>query len=143
MKAVIGEIWLVLIPIISYDEEDNVNIKLQKRPCLIVDDGRGLIVEQDKRNYHILKLTTQNDPYKRKPIKNWRQLGLKRKSYIRIEMPIKLEEEQLDRKIAELSSNDLVEMYSEIYSILNIQALEKMANKYKEENRKEKNKVTS
>ena len=58
-------------------------------------------------------------------------------------MPIKLEEEQLDRKIAELSSNDLVEMYSEIYSILNIQALEKMANKYKEENRKEKNKVTS
>ncbi|MDY4996840.1 MAG: hypothetical protein SO108_03980, partial [Bacilli bacterium] len=72
-----------------------------------------------------------------------RQLGLKRKSYIRIEMPIKLEEEQLDRKIAELSSNDLVEMYSEIYSILNIQALEKMANKYKEENRKEKNKVTS
>lgn len=138
MKAVIGEIWLVLIPIISYDEEDNVNIKLQKRPCLIVDDGRGLIVEQDKRNYHILKLTTQNDPYKRKPIKNWRQLGLKRKSYIRIEMPIKLEEEQLDRKIAELSSNDLVEMYSEIYSILNIQALEKMANKYKEENRKEK-----
>ncbi len=143
MKAVIGEIWLVLIPIISYDEEDNVNIKLQKRPCLIVDDGRGLIVEQDNRNYHILKLTTQNDPYKRKPIKNWRQLGLKRKSYIRIEMPIKLEEEQLDRKIAELSSNDLVEMYSEIYSILNIQALEKMAKKYKEENRKEKNKVTS
>ena len=108
-----------------------------------MDDGRGLIVEQDKRNYHSLKLTTQNDPYKRKPIKNWRQLGLKRKSYIRIEMPIKLEEEQLDRKIAELSSNDLVEMYSEIYSILNIQALEKMANKYKEENRKEKNKVTS
>ena len=143
MKAVIGEIWLVLIPIISYDEEGNVNIKLQKRPCLIVDDGRGLIVEQDKRNYHILKLTTQNDPYKRKPIKNWRQLGLKRKSYVRIEMPIKLEEEQLDRKIAELSSNDLVEMYSEIYGILNIQALEKMANKYKEENRKEKNKITS
>lgn len=143
MKAVIGEIWLVLIPIISYDDEDNVNIKLQKRPCLIVDDGRGLIVEQDKRNYHILKLTTQNDPYKRKPIKNWRQLGLKRKSYIRIEMPIKLEEEQLDRKIAELSSNDLVEMYSEIYGILNIQALEKMANKYKEENKKKKNKVTS
>lgn len=143
MKAVIGEIWLVLIPIISYDEEGNVNIKLQKRPCLIVDDGRGLIVEQDKRNYHILKLTTQNDPYKRKLIKNWKQLGLKKKSYVRIEMPIKLEEEQLDRKITELSSDDLVEMYSEIYGILNIQALEKMANKYKEENKKEKNKVTS
>lgn len=138
MKAVIGEIWLVLIPIISYDEEKNVTIKLQKRPCLIVDDGRGLIVEQDKRNYHILKLTTQNDPYKRKLIKNWKQLGLKKKSYIRIEMPIKLEEEQLDRKITELSSEELVEMYSEIYKILNIQALEKMSKKYKEECKKEK-----
>lgn len=143
MKAVIGEIWLVLIPIISYDEEKNVNIKLQKRPCLIVDDGRGLIVEQDKRNYHILKLTTQNDPYKRKLIKNWKQLGLKKKSYVRIEMPIKLEEEQLDRKITELSPDDLVQMYAEIYEILNIQALEKIANKCKEENKKEKNKVTS
>lgn len=143
MKAVIGEIWLVLIPIISYDEEGNVNIKLQKRPCLIVDDGRGLIVEQDKKNYHILKLTTQDDPYKRKLIKNWKKLGLKRKSYVRIEMPIKLEEEQLDRKITKLSSEELVEMYSEIYGILNIHALEKIANKYKEDKRQEKNKVTS
>ena len=39
-------------------------------------------------------------------IKNWKKLGLKRKSYVRIEMPIKLEEEQLDRKIL----NELVDM---------------------------------
>lgn len=129
MKAVVGEIWVVLIPIISYDEEKNVTIKLQKRPCLIVDDGRGLLVEQDKRNYHILKLTTQNDPYKRKLIKSWKEIGLKRKSYVRIEMPIKLEEEQLEHKITELQTDELVEMYKEIYDILNIDALEKMANK--------------
>ena len=30
MKAVIGEIWLVTIPILTYDEEGNVNINLQK-----------------------------------------------------------------------------------------------------------------
>ena len=52
MKAKIGEIWLVTIPLLTYDAENNVNINLQKRPCLIIDDGRGLIVEQDNRNFH-------------------------------------------------------------------------------------------
>ena len=132
MKAVIGEIWLVTIPILTYDTEGNVNINLQKRPCLIIDDGRGLIVEQDNRNFHILKLTTQYDKYKRKLIKNWKELGLKQKSYIRVEMPIKIEKQQLVRKIAELSQEELLEMYNEIYKILNINALEKMSKKYEE-----------
>ena len=91
-----------------------------------------MIVEEDKRNYHVLKLTSQNDSYKRKAIKNWRELGLRKKSYIRIEMPIKIEDPQLDRKISSLSGNQLLEMYSEIYSILNVAALEKLAKKYKE-----------
>ena len=138
MKAKIGEIWLVLIPIISYDANGDININLQKRPCLIIDDGRGLVVEQDNRNYHILKLTTQFDSYKRKLIKNWKNMGLKRKSYVRIEMPIKLEEEQLDRKVAELSEHDLLDIYSEVYKILNINALQKMSEKYERENKKEK-----
>ena len=135
MKAVIGEIWVVTIPVIKYDENGDVSVVLQKRPTLILDDGRGLIVEEDKRNYHVLKLTTQKDPYKRKEIKNWRELGLRKKSYIRIEMPIKIEEQQFDRKIATLPEDQLLEMYSEIYSILNINALEKIAEKYKEENK--------
>ena len=138
MKAKIGEIWLVLMPIISYHANGDININLQKRPCLIIDDGRGLVVEQDNRNYHILKLTTQFDSYKRKLIKNWKNMGLKRKSYVRIEMPIKLEEEQLDRKVAELSEHDLLEIYSEVYKILNINALQKMSEKYERENKKEK-----
>lgn len=133
MKAIIGEIWIVTIPVLQYDENDDVNVVLQKRPVLIVDDGRGLIVEEDRRNYHVLKLTSQKDPYKRKEIKNWQELGLKVKSYIRIEMPIKLEEQQFDRKIATLPEEQLLEMYSEIYNILNIDALKKMSEKYIEE----------
>lgn len=133
MKAIVGEIWIVTIPVLQYDENGDVNVVLQKRPVLILDDGRGLIVEEDKRNYHVLKLTSQKDPYKRKEIKNWRELGLKMKSYIRIEMPIKIEEQQFDRKISTLPEKQLLEMYSEIYKILNIDALEKMAEKYKEE----------
>lgn len=136
MKAYIGEIQLITIPILTYDEENNVNINLQKRPCLIVDDGRGLIVEEGKRNIHILKVTTQFDNYKRKLIKNWKQIGLKSKSYIRIVMPIKIENQQLIRKLATLSEEELLEMYNEIYKILNIKALEKMSKKYKE-NQKE------
>ena len=132
MKAVIGEIWLVTIPILTYDEEGNVNINLQKRPCLIIDDGRGLIVEQDNKNFHILKLTTQYDKYKRKLIKRWKEIGLKEKSYIRVEMPIKIENQQLIKKITTLSQNELLEIYNEIYKIININALEKMSKKYKE-----------
>ncbi len=66
MKAVVGDIWVATIPVLHYDENGDVNVVLQKRPVLILDDGRGLIVEEDKRNYHVLKLTSQNDSYKRK-----------------------------------------------------------------------------
>ena len=129
MKATIGKIWLVTILLLTYDAKNNVNINLQKRPCLIIDDGRGLIVEQDNRNFHILKLTTQYDKYKRKLIKNWEELGLKEKSYIRIELPIKIEQQQLIKKITKLSEVELLEMYNEIYKILNINALEKNVKK--------------
>ena len=130
MKALIGEIWLITIPVLTYDKYNNININLQKRPCLIVDDGRGLIVEQDKRNYHVLKLTTQYDRYKRKLLKNWKKYGLIKKSYIRIEMPIKIENQQLVTKITSISKQELLEMYNEIYKIINIHALEKISKKY-------------
>ena len=55
------------------------------------------------------------------------------KSYIRIEMPIKIEEQQFDRKISTLPEKQLWEIYSEVYKILNIDALKKMAEKYKKE----------
>jgi len=130
MKAVIGEIWISTIPVLQKDENGDVTVILQKRPVLILDDGRGLIVEEDKRNYHILKLTTQKDTYKRKTISNWKEIGLLKKSYIRIEMPIKLEEEQLEKKITELPEEQLLEIYSEIYNIINVNALKKMSDKY-------------
>lgn len=129
MQAKIGEIWLVTIPILEFDENGDINVKLQKRPCLILDDGRGLIVEEDKRNLHVLKLTTQYDKYKRKLIKNWKEIGLKKKSYIRIEMPIKMETAQFDRKVTELPVEQLLDIYNDIYNIINVKALEKMAKK--------------
>ena len=132
MQAEIGEIWLVTIPILEFDENGDINVKLQKRPCLILDDGRGLIVEEDSRNYHVLKLTTQFDKYKRKLIKDWKELGLAKKSYIRIEMPIKIEKAQFDRKITKISEEELLDVYSDVYEIINVDALKKLSEKAKE-----------
>lgn len=126
MKPQIGDIWIITIPVLTYNETNDVGVILQKRPCLIVDDGRGLIVEEDNKNYHILKLTTQDDPYKRKLIKNWKEIGLLKKSYVRIEMPIKIEMQQFDKKITTLPSEQLIEMYEEIYKIINIDGLYKL-----------------
>ncbi len=128
-KPVIGDIWIVAIPIIYYDENKDINVKIQKRPVLVLDDGRGLIVEEDKKNYHVFKLTTQGDPYKRILIKNWKELGLKSKSYVRIEMPIKIEEEQFESKITEMPADELQRYYQELYKLLNIKTLEKLSKK--------------
>ena len=127
-KPKIGEIWLVIMPII-YVENEEVSFKTQKRPVLILDDGRGFIVEEDNKNYHVFKLTSQNDSYKRILIKNWRELGLKTKSYIRIEMPIKIEESQFVFKITELPLKQMIEYYQELYKLVNISMLEKLANR--------------
>lgn len=127
-KPKIGEIWLVVMPIIQIENEE-ISFKTQKRPVLILDDGRGFIVEEDNKNYHVFKLTSQKDSYKRILIKNWRELGLKTKSYIRIEMPIKIEESQFVFKIAEVPLKQMIEYYQELYKIVNISLLEKLANR--------------
>lgn len=57
---------------------------------------------------------------------------MKQKSYIRVEMPIKIEKQQLIRKLTKISEEELLEMYNEIYKIININALEKMSKKYEE-----------
>lgn len=123
----IGEIWIATIPTIHYNDNKEINIALQNRPCLIIDDGRGLIVEEDTKNFHVFKLTTQDDPYKRKEIKDWKKIGLRKKSFVRIEMPIKLEEGQFITKICDLPKEQLVVMYQELYKIINIDGIKKMA----------------
>lgn len=92
-----------------------------------------MIVEEDYRNYHALKLTTQCDSYKRMLIKDWKQIGLVRKSYVRIEIPIKIEFEQLNRKITSVSNEQLLEIYDAIYKIINFDSLRKISEKFKRE----------
>ncbi len=127
-KPKIGEIWLAVLPIIYVDNKE-ISFKAQKRPVLILDNGQGFIVEEDRKNYHVFKLTSQKDSYKRILIKNWQELGLKTKSYIRIEMPIKIEESQFVFKITEIPFKQMIEYYQELYKIVNVSMLEKLVNR--------------
>lgn len=128
MKISIGEIWLAFISILEFDKRGRISYKAQTRPCLIVDDGRGFIVNNDTRNYHILKITSQYDAYRRKSITNWKEIGLKKKSYTRIELPMKLEKNQLIKKIAIIPIEELIDIYSDIFNIINTKCLEQLAN---------------
>jgi len=129
-KANIGDIWIVMIPKLLIDEEDeSIQVILEKRPCLIVDDGRGFIIEENN-NYSGLKLTTRKSKFQRvnrKEIKNWKELGLRKKSYIRVELPLKIESQQLVNKIASVSSDDLKIYLKELADYFNLDMLEKIS----------------
>ncbi len=130
-KAKIGDIWLVLIPRIVYDNNDeSISVKLEKRPCLIIDDGRGFIIEENS-NYSALKLTTRESDLihvHRVEIANWKEIGLKKKSYVRIELPLKIESEQLMFKITEISKEDIKIYLKKLANYFNIDVLEKLSN---------------
>ena len=124
IKANIGEIWIVLNPKIRANNKNNISVELEKRPCLIIDDGHGFIIEKTN-DYLGMKITTQDKGIRKKEIKNWYDVGLKHKSYLRIEPPIKIEKEQLIRKIGQVSKYDLYMYLNELSDYFNIDMLEK------------------
>ena len=99
-----------------------MNFLIERRPCLIIDDGRGFLIEENS-NYSSLKLTTRRNKIRkvnRKEIKNWKEIGLKNKSYVRIELPLKIEPSQLESKITKISDNDLKIYLKELAKYINI-----------------------
>lgn len=85
---------------------------------------------EENANYSGLKLTTRNSILEnvvRKEIKNWKELGLKRKSYIRIELPLKIESQQLVNKITTLSNSDLQIYLKELANYFNTDVLERLS----------------
>lgn len=102
---------------------------IEKRPCLIIDNGMGFIIEENS-NYSGLKLTTRKsklNKVKRTEIKNWKELGLKKKSYLRIELPIKIEEQQLLTKVGFVPYEDMKFYLSELANYFNLDVLEKLS----------------
>lgn len=113
----IGDIWITTIPKIETKNNRITNVKLERRPCLIVDDGHGFIIEKNN-DYLGMKITTKNKKNK-KEIINWYDAGLKQKSFVRIEMPIKIERNQLVKKIGKLSKCDTYVYINELMSFMN------------------------
>ena len=128
-KAKLGEIWLTAIPVLIVKEENNYDTGFQVRPFLIIDEGKGMLVLENS-DYLALKLTTKKNKIKTvKEIKNWKELGLKEKSYIRIEIPERLEENQLLRKIGEVPKEQFIEYYKLMLEIFNLDLINEIKEK--------------
>ena len=124
-KATVGDIWLVLIPKVIKNRK-RTQIDLEKRPCLIIDDGHGFIIEEN-RDYLGLKITSKAGR-NRKKINNWYELGLDKESYVRIETPIKVEQGQLIHKIGTMSKYDLYIYLNELSNYINTDVIDKLKN---------------
>lgn len=122
----IGDIWVTTIPKIETKNNRITNVKLERRPCLIIDDGHGFIIEKNN-DYLGMKITTQNKKNK-KEITNWYDVGLKQKSFVRIEMPIKIERNQLVKKIGKLSKYDTYVYINELMKYMNNDIRNKFSN---------------
>ena len=125
-NAKLGEIWLVAIPVLFVKEERNFDTGFQIRPYLIVDEGKGMLV-MENIDYLGLKITTKNNRInKLAEIRNWKELGLKNKSYIRIEIPQRIEQNQLIGKITELPRKQFLEYYKLMLEIFNTSIIEEI-----------------
>ena len=121
----VGDIWLVKFPRLEKSKNNKEIYVIEKRPFLIIDDKYGFVIE-DKTDYHGLKITTKFKKKNRVEIKNWKDIGLKEKSFVRLSMPIKIEKEQLVFRITKISKEEVKYYASKITDILNMDNLNKL-----------------
>ena len=132
-KAKMGEIWLVAMPILFVKGENNFDTGFQIRPFLIVGEGKGMLVLENN-DYLALKITTKKNKVKNvEEIRNWKEIGLKEKSYIRIEIPQRIEGEQLIEKVSELSQEQFVDYYKNMLKIFNLDIISEVLDMEREE----------
>ncbi len=134
-EAKLGEIWLVAMPILFFKGDNNYDTGFQIRPFLIVDEGKGMLV-MENQDYLALKVTTKKNRIKDvKEIENWKEIGLKEKSYLRIEIPQRIEQNQLIGKIAELPSEQFLEYYKDMLKIFNLDVINEIIESEKATNK--------
>ena len=112
-----GEIWICSLPVLIVDQE-KIHFKKQNRPVLIIDDTHEHLIKKDTKNYYGLKITSQNDSYQRIAIKEYQKLGLKKESYIRLELPLKIEREQCLYKISKLDEKKMNSYLKEVSNFI-------------------------
>ncbi len=107
-----GEVWICKIPVLVLDNE--LIFKSVKRPVLVVDDTHEHFVKMDKKNYYVLKITSQDDSYQRIKIKNLEKTGLLKESFIRIELPLKVEKEQFLYRIGSYDIEEVQKIMNKV-----------------------------
>lgn len=95
-KYDIGEIWWVHFP---YQEEDIE----KRRPAIVIDDETIAVLAM------YVTSKDKNNPYSIE-IEDWKESGLTRPSWTRIDRIISLNEWYMDRKIGKLSQKDLIKL---------------------------------
>ena len=106
IKPTFGDIWICSLPVLIVGN-NKISFKTQNRPVLIIDDTKEHFIRDDNKNYYGLKITSQQDSYHRIKIQNEKNLGLHKKSYIRLELPLKIEREQLLYKISQIPNQEM------------------------------------
>ena len=93
-KYNIGELWWTHFPFSDKDE-------YKRRPALVIGDDTIAIL-----TIYVTSQNKEDNPYSIL-IEDWKEAGLSKKSWVRIDKIIELSEWNMDRKIGELSQNDL------------------------------------
>ena len=131
-KSIIGEIWLVAIPLLVKNDDNTFDTTFQIRPFLMIDEGKGVLVEENP-DYLGVKITTKkNRLNKAKEIENWKELGLKEKSFVRIEIPERIEKQQLIAYVTKMPKEQFRVFYREILNIFNIELIKELLENEKE-----------
>jgi mRNA-degrading endonuclease toxin of MazEF toxin-antitoxin module len=96
-KYNIGDVWWTYFP---YSDKDDY----KRRPAIVIDDETIAILTM-----YVTSQNKENNPYSI-PIQDWKEAGLPKESWTRIDKIVRLDEQDMDRKIGELSQRDLMKI---------------------------------
>lgn len=122
-KYNLGEVWWTDFPF------EDINAS-KHRPAIVLDDETIAVLA--------IKVTSQekDDPYRIK-IDDWKSAGLTKESWARIDQIIHIDEWRMDKKIGDLSSDDLLkitqlvaEIVADIYHEFSLLAIKNAEGKY-------------
>ena len=97
-KYNIGDVWWTYFP---YSDKDDY----KRRPAIVIDDETIAILAM-----YVTSQNREKNPYSIF-IQDWKEAGLPKESWTRIDKIIKLSERNMDRKIGELSKRDLTKIF--------------------------------
>lgn len=96
-KYNIGDVWWTYFP---YSDKDDY----KRRPAIVINDETIAILTM-----YVTSQNKENNPYSIL-IQDWKEAGLSKESWTRIDKIVRLDEQDMDRKIGELSHRDLTKI---------------------------------